>query len=184
MSQTSFQNTKKRRSGYIRRFDLDELFDSDELSLKLRIAEHRILKAFDYAAYWSHGKMRGTDNFIVGVSPRQKDFVDYIIDNVVIKLNSGIVFVSELPSIGTERSSELRRIARDAECRLVASRLALMVRDGQIWFNQQIPGTWNVTQRAMDNYRLDRKLAYEANKVDQTLRRESLHGGGRLVEIH
>ncbi len=183
MSQTSAPHIKRSRSGYVPTYDLDELFDRDEIVLKLLIAEHRILKAYDYATYWSHGKLRGTDNFIVGVGPRQKDLVEHII-NKVVKKGSNIVCVSELPSQISENASTLRHIARRAEHDLLADRLSYMVRNGQIWFDEQNPGTWNVSQGAMDGYRQDRELSRLVHHIEQTKRRESLHGGGHLMVVH
>lgn len=179
MSRTS-AHTKK----HTPRYALRDLFDDDELALKLLIARHRIMKAFDYATFWSHGKMRGTDNFIVGVGPRQKDLVKYVLDRVVVGACNGIVAVNDLPHSIDQTAKVLRQIARDAESRILAVQISFMVQDGRLWFEEQIPGTWNVLQSCMDDYRLNRHVAQEANRVDAISRRESLYGGGRLMVVH
>ncbi|AHB42244.1 hypothetical protein RAAC3_TM7C00001G0387 [Candidatus Saccharibacteria bacterium RAAC3_TM7_1] len=184
MSRISALRTyQPRHTSHIPGYRLDELFTDDELALKLLIAQYRILMAFDHATFWSHGKLRGTDNFIIGVGHRQKDLVQYIVERVVIGMKSGIVTASELPEFVGDTSSVLRDVARNTERQLVAVQLAMLSPDS-IWFNAQTPGTWNVVQSLVDEYRLHRKLANEAKRVDARLRREALHNGGRLMVVH
>lgn len=178
MSVTSTHRTFHRRS-YIPDYELYELFSDDELMLKLMVAKYRILMAFDHATFWSHGKMRGTDNFIIGVGARQKDLVEYVANR-----NGNIVTASELPDFVGDRSSVLRTIARNAEKRLLAVQLAMMCTDNAIWFNGSTPGLWEVAQHLMDDYRLNRQMVIEAKRVDARLRREALHAGGRLRVVH
>lgn len=173
-----------RREEFIPSYELGSLFDDDDLTLKLMIAKYRLLMAFDRATYWAHGKKRGTDNFIIGVGDRQKDLVAHVEQNVLIGMRCGIVSASELPDFLGEKSSVLRKVARDAEKQLLAVRLAQLAADGEVWFNRHTPGTWNVSQRLMDDYQLDRQLTSEAKRIDSLLRRESLHHGGRLRVVH
>lgn len=184
MSKTSAHHSNTKHRSRIQHYSLDDLFDDDELALKLKISQHRIMKSFDYATYWSHGKMRGTDNFIVRVGPRQKDLVEHIFCSVITGRRSGIVTVSDLPREIEGSASTLQQVARSAERRLLAIQLSFMVQDGDIWFDEQVPGTWNVRPSLMDDYRLNRQISAEAKRVDQRLRRESLHGGGRLMVVH
>ncbi len=184
MSRTSAHITSRSRGNYVPRYSFDSLFDDDELTLKLLIARHRILMAFDHATYWSHGKMRGTDNFIVGVGERQKDLVKHVTEHVILGMNRSIVTVSDLPRSIDATTSILRRIARDVERRLVAVQVSLMSNRKDIWFDQSVPGYWGVLQSVMDDYRLNRHVTHEAKRVDQRLRRESLHGNGPLMVVH
>jgi hypothetical protein len=184
MSTSSAQRTyRSKRSRYIPRYRLEELFTDDELTIKLMIARFRILMAFDHATFWSHGKIRGTDNFIVGVGSKQQNLVDYVVNRIVIDMNCGIVTASELPDFVGDTSSVLRKIARRTEVQLVAVQLAMMS-PADIWYNAQTPGMWQVKQSVMDTYRLDRYFAATAKKVDTQRRRESLHSGGRLMVVH
>jgi hypothetical protein len=184
MSASSAQRTyRSRRSRYTPDYRLDQLFSDDELSVKLMIARYRILMAFDHATYWSHGKLRGTDNFIIGVGPRQGDLADYVFNVVVDKMKCGIVTASELPEFVGNMTGTLRRVAEAAEQRLIAVQLAMMAPD-EVWFNAATPGTWNVAQSLMDEYRLSRELVRSAKKIDAQLRREALHNGERLRVVH
>ncbi|OYX41007.1 hypothetical protein B7Y94_05785, partial [Candidatus Saccharibacteria bacterium 32-49-12] len=140
MSRTSVHITNRSRDNYVPSHPFDSLFDDDELALKLLIARHRILMAFDHATHWSHGKMRGTDNFIVGVGRRQKDLVEHVAQRIVLEMNRGIVTVSDLPRNLNVATSVLRRIARDVERRLVAVQVSLMSNRKDIWFDQSVPG--------------------------------------------
>ena len=184
MSRTVSPRTyQSSRDQHTPNYRLDKLFSDDELAIKLTIAKFRILMAFDHATYWSHGKERGTDNFIVGVGSRQKDLVHYVIERVVNGMKSSIVTSSDLPEFVGDNSSQLRQVARRTERQLIAVRLAMLSPD-KIWFDAHPPGCWNVSQGLMDDYRLNRKLVADAKKVDERLRREKLHGGGRLRVIH
>ena len=177
------QNYPERKGKhYVRDMPLEELFDDDRLLVKLTIAEHRILKAFDLATYFSRGKRHGTDNFILGVDARQKYLVKYVMDNVV-RNGSSIVYYSELPEELGNVKSVLGEVARNAERRLLAVRLELFVRKGEIWFEHQTPGTWNICTSAMDRYRQDKEMIKAAKFVDAQRRREELHGG-RLRIVH
>ncbi len=182
---TPLRTYQSRRTSHVPNYPLGVLFDHDDLTLKLMVAKYRILMAFDHATFWSHGKVRGTDNFIVGVGHRQKDLVQYVVERVVIGMKSGIVTASDLPEFVGDASSLLRQVARNAERQLIAVRLEMLVQEEkEIWFNHQTPGTWNVAQSLMDEYRLSRKLAHEARRIDARLRREALHDGGRLIAVH
>jgi hypothetical protein len=184
MSRISTLRTyQPRHTSHAPSYRLGDLFDDDQLAIKLMIAKYRILMAFDHATFWSHGKQRGTDNFIVGVGHRQKDLVHYVVEHVVKGMNGGIVTASELPDFVGDTSSVLRDVARSTERQLLAVQLAMLTPDG-IWFNAQTPGTWNISQSLMDEYRLGRKLVREAKRVDACLRREALHSGGRLMVVH
>jgi hypothetical protein len=184
MSRISTLRTyQPRRAASTPKYRLDELFDDEELPVKLMIAKYRILMAFDHATFWSHGKQRGTDNFIVGVGHRQKDLTHYVIECVVKGMGRKIVTASELPGFVGDNSSVLRKVARETERQLVAVQLAMLSPD-YIWFNAQTPGTWNVAPSLMDDYRLNRELVHEVKRVDARLRREALHGGGRLAVVH
>lgn len=180
---SALRTYQPRRTSRVPDYRLDALFSDDELTIKLMIAKYRILMAFDHATFWSHGKMRGTDNFIIGVGHRQKDLVQYVVERVVIGMSGGIVTASELPEFVGDSSSVLRQAARNAERQLIAVRLAMLTPES-IWFNAHTPGTWNISQSLMDEYRLSRKLANEAKRVDARLRREALHNGGRLMVMH
>ena len=180
---SALRTYQPRRTSHVPKYRLDELFSDDELTLKLMIAKYRIMMAFDHATFWSHGKERGTDNFIVGVGSRQKDLVHYIMEHVVKGMNSKIVTASDLPEFVGDTSSVLRHVAQEAERQLIAVQLAMLSPDG-IWFNTQTPGTWNVAASLMDEYRLSRELTREAKRVDARLRREALHSGGRLMVVH
>ncbi len=160
---------------------LEELFyDDDRLSLKLMTAEYRICHVFAHATDWINGKQRGTDNFIVGVDRRQKDLVNHIFDQVA----GTIVYVSELPRLENETATSLRFVARNAERRLLAVQLSIMVRRCAIWFDEQPPGTWNIVPSVMDMYYHNKDRAAEAYHVEQQQRREALHGGGRIRQVH
>ncbi len=174
---------RSRRPSYLPHYGLDELFDNDELALKLKIAQYRILTAFDRATYFAHGKVRSTDNFIIGVGERQKDLVEHVVDTVITGMKRGIVCASELPTWLGDNSPILRSAARNAERQIVAVQLA-MLSPRNIWFEYQAPGFWVVAPSLMDEYRLDRELVAEAKKIDTRLRREGLHGDGRLRVVH
>jgi len=180
---STLRTYQPRRTSRVPDYRLDTLFSDDELTIKLMIAKYRILMAFDHATFWSHGKMRGTDNFIIGVGHRQKDLVHYVIEHVVEGMNGKIVTASELPEFVGDTSSILRAVARKTERQLVAVQLAMLSPDG-IWFNAQTPGTWNISQSLMDEYLLNRYLVRAAKRVDARLRREALHNGGRLRVVH
>lgn len=184
MSRSSFKRTYPyRQHDYIPDYSLDSLFKPADLTIKLMIAEHRLMMAFDHAVYWSHGKLRGTDNFIVGVGHRQKDLVEHVIERIVEGMKSGIVTASDLPDFVGDTSSVLRRVARNAERRILAVRLEQLAGDG-IWFDRQTPGTWNISQSMMDTYRSNKRMTAEASRIDTRLRREGLHSGGRLRVVH
>ena len=165
------------------RFMLRDLFDDDELVSKLQLAEHRIMKAFARATQWQNGKMRGTNNVIIGIGPKQKNLVDHVMDKVVVGMRSPIVTVSDLPVLDGETTGQLKAIARDVEERLVAVRISKII-PHKIWFDEWNGGTWNVSMKAMDDYRLNSKIAAQAHRTDQRLRREGLHSGGRLRVVH
>lgn len=170
--------------GLVRTYPFSELFDENELIVKLKVAEYRICQAFFHAKAMSCGKMRGTDNFIVGVGPRQKDLVEYVFDQIIIAANGRVVTVSDLPQLENETKASLVSVVIDVESRLVAAQLAVMVREGVVWFNENQGGSWNILQSSMDRYRLDRLSAAEVHRTNQRIRRENLHGGGRLKVVH
>lgn len=169
---------------YVPSYRLDELFDDTVLRDKLNIAKYRVLMGFAYATHWQNGRLRGTDNYIVGVGPRQKDLVDHIVSKVTVELGKSIVAVSDLP-LGIDGStSMLRQVARSAERQLIAVCVSVMVADCHIWFEENVPGSWNILQSAMDEYHHGKQTVANAKKIDATLRREKLHGGGRLRMVH
>lgn len=173
----------RKRKEYVRDYPLEELFSDDALLDKLAIAGHRILKAFDLATYKTRGKWHGTDNFIVGVGPRQKHLVEYVMQRIVRGMNSGIVYVTELPEELGNVKAVLGEARRNAERRLIAVRLDQLVQIGEIWFDEQTPGTWNICTSAMDRYRHNIELIESAKFIDEQLRRERLHNG-RLRVVH
>lgn len=180
---SALRTYQPRHTSSVPDYKLESLFSDDVLTIKLMVAKYRILMAFDHATFWSCGKMRGTDNFIVGVDHRQKDLVQYIVERVVIGMGRGIVTASELPEFVGDNSSLLRHAAHKAERQLIAVQLAMLSPES-IWFNAQPPGTWNVSQSLMDEYRYSRMLVIAAKRVDTRLRREGLHAGGRLRVVH
>lgn len=184
VSRTSIYSARHSRKEFLPDYPLSEIFDEDGLELRLLIARHRILKAFDLATFWSHGKMRGTDNFIVEVGPKQKDLVDHIMTSIVVDGRSAILTLSDLPGHIEGSNATLRQVVRRASRRLLAIQLSSMAQDGQVWFDRQIPGTWNVLPSLMDTYHKNRQVAAGVKKIEATERREGLHGGSRLRVVH
>ena len=166
-------------------YTLNRLFPSEaKLTLKLQIAQYRILEAFDDATHWSRGKVQSTDNFIVQIGGDKEDLVRYVYDRIVTDLQHRIVLVNDLPEEIEEPRSVLQQIAESAEKRLLAMQASLLAESHDIWFDHSKHGTWNVRQGLMADYRRNRQIAREIQRIDETFRRESLHGGGRLMVVH
>lgn len=182
MPSASVPFTKHRR--YIRSRRLDQLFDDKDLTDKLILTKYRVLTAFDHATVWCNGRLRGADNYIVGVGPRQKDLVDHVVSKVIVGMNCTILTINDLPYDMDGSRAELRQVIDDAERQLLAACISTMVGDSRIWFEEQVPGTWNVLQSTMDEYRRDRPAIAAAKKADATWRRTKLHGGSRLRVVH
>lgn len=186
MSHTSAQRTypPQKREAYVKRYELDELFDDDDLVIKLQIAQSRIVEAFVHASEHHRGKLRKTDNYIPYVGPRRRDLVEYIVDHVLNRRNHRIVTSSELPAWLGGSVHVLKETAQDASTRLVAIRLYEMCQMKLIWFNGYNDGIWETTQSVVDQYRAEVSYGRDLRKTEERLRREDLHGGGRLRVVH
>lgn len=184
MSYSYAQERTFRRPQHVRRYELDELFDYEDIVVKLQVAQNRIVEAFATATEYRRGKIRGTGGYIIGVDKQQKALVDHIMTHVINGRKHGIVIASELPSwIGNSRGV-LHTVIDDLNRRFVAVRLSELCQKKIIWFNEYNNGTWDIHQRALDQYYAELSYAKEIRKVDERLRREDLHGGGRLRVIH
>ena len=172
------------RKKHVRRYELDELFDLDELAVKMKVARNRITAAFVYSTEWRRGrKYVCHDNYIVNVGSKQKDLVEHIFGKIIVGKKHGIITCSELPERLGNRPSYLLAVANDASRRLVAVELSRMVQDEIIWYNAH-HGTWEITQTAVDTYHGELASARDIRKVDERLRRESRHNNGRLEVVH
>ncbi len=177
------QHANRPRQRHTPTYPLQELFDDDELTLKLQIARHRITKTFVHATVMSRGKRRETDNYIVGVGPRQKDLVAHVIGANLANHRSGIVTASELPACIGSTAAVLRAVAKHAEHQLVTVQLSLLCPSG-VWYNEDGTGAWEIAPTLTDEYHRNRHVVSEAKRIDARLRREALHGGGRLRVVH
>ena len=186
MSFSSTQRTypDRRRKEYIKQYELHELFDPEEIALKLKVARHRIAATFFYATERYRGRERAcTGNYIVNVDKRQKYLVDYIIEKTLVGRGHGIVTATELPEWVGDRPAVLKAIINDVNRRLIAVELSRMVQESLIWFNEY-HSTWETMQSVMDQFQAELNHAREIRKVDERLRREDLHDGGRLEVVH
>lgn len=184
MSRSSKYHTTQPSLSYVRRYSLDELFSDEELVDKLGVARNRIAATFTNATEWRHGRKRGTHNYILGVGGQQKDLEDHIIKHTLTHERKGIVTASELPKSIGDHIPTLKAVVRETNIRLIAAELDRMVNGEKlIWYNEH-HGTWEALQSVIDNYLAELTNAKQVRKVDERLRREALHGGGRLRVVH
>lgn len=171
-----------RQKQYIPHYPLDMLFSEPQFGDKMSLAQRRIVQAFDEAYEIRRGKVIHTRTYIGNIGSRQKDLVKHIIDNYVRKDDNGFVTASELPPSIERR--HLRGVAHQAEKGLVTLSLNWLCDRKDVWYNQYATGIWEIRQGIVDQYRLDKREAQLNYGTLQTLRREKLHGGGRLRVVH
>lgn len=171
-----------RKSDYVPSYGISELFDDEALQDKLVIARNRVAAAFYYAERWSRGRYRPCE-YIVGLGPKQKDLVEYVMETVIGYHHRGIVTIAELPTWLGKDPHMLRRIADRAEHNLVALALNELVKERHVWYNKYY-GTWETQQSILDEYIQQIKTAREIRKVDEQLRREALHADEILEQVH
>ena len=175
------QPRRHKREEYVPRYRLDELFEEWQLQDGLLLAKHRIIDAFANAEEFTRGRSRRTQSYIVGLGGRQKHLADYVMQSVVLGRGLRFVTASELPRF--IRQKHLKKTQEMAEYDLIAKKLSQMSpRD--IWYNEDGTGTWEICQSLLDEYYLNLDLARLVEKNRTRLRRESLHGGGRLLLVH
>lgn len=176
-----FEKIPRRRT-YVPHYTLDQLFDEILMADKLLLAESRIVTAFFFATEEIHGRQYRTYTYIYGVGKKQKDLVSHIFNGYVDLSGGHFITASELPKF--VRDSEIRETAHRAEKQLVAEKLNQMIAQCDIWFNDFSVGTWEIVPSIIDKHRTDKQAAALVYKTHQRLRREKLHGGGRLRVVH
>ena len=172
---------KGERKEYVPRYKLDELFDEWQLQDGLLLAKYRIIDAFVNAEEFIRGKNRRTQSYIVGLGSRQKHLVGYVMQSVVLGRGLRFVTASELPRFVKQK--HLKKTQEMAEHDLIAAMLS-QISPRDIWYNEDGTGTWEICQSLLDEYYLSLDLARLVGKNRARLRRESLHGGGRLQLVH
>lgn len=172
----------KQRNSYIPSYSLEEIFvDENSIADKCRLARYYIVQAFLHAKMESiNGRSYGTDRRIVKVGPKQSELVRHVLS----AMDTRIVLVSDLSDKIRDKHpiGAQRKIATNASWLLVAYEVAALVNSGSIWFNQQVPGCWEISPSVVDSCRTKQVEAL-AYKAKQTARRDRLHGG-RLAVVH
>lgn len=138
---------------------LDELFDDEQLEKVLVDARRRIVATFDHATEFHRGRIRGTDNYIVGVAARQRELAQYIVQNA-----RSFIDASQLPSwIPTEPRKVLKYVIERAEYDAVLAMLNEMCGPGvhDIWFDEGY-GIWQIRAGVVDEYRADVRTVRQA----------------------
>ena len=153
---------------YNRGYTLDELFYSEELLDLIAVARFRITGEFFYATDYARGRMRGTDNYIVGVGHRLKDLAQY-----VNRSTRGFIKKEDHPDYLQDLKPDLiERITVRAQFDVVLMALQAM-RDREIWYNEGL-GIWEVAQSSVDEY-----LRCEDSVKRVKFDRRKLHGRPR-----
>ncbi len=128
-------------------YQLDELFDEEQLNDFLVVARRRIVGEFFYATDRYRGRRVSTDNYIVGVGDKLSDLACYVTTN----MKHRIVRCAQLPSnLQNIPPKMLDRLIARAEYDLLLTALQVM-RHREVWYDEA-RGIWQVTQSAMDDY--------------------------------
>ena len=170
-----------RRKRHTPHYSLDSLFGERSLFDKLLLAESRIVTAFCDATEVIRGRRYPTNNYICNVGRKQGSLVLHVYQQHVVG-EGGFVTASELPDFITNRN--LSVVIQRAEKDLLAAKLAEMVSQCAVWYNEYSTGIWEIVPSLVDKHRLDRETLRLIHKTEQQLRREGLHGGGRLRVVH
>lgn len=145
-------------------YPLDELFTDDELADKLVVARRRVIRSFYFATEVYRGKTQRTDNYVLGVGPKQKELVKHVIrDNW-----RPIVTAKDLPEMMSEFTpGQQELIARRAQQDVYAFQINSMCSRPlfEIYFDEA-HGVWQMIQSAIDEYRLQNQHARHAVKFD------------------
>lgn len=152
---------------YFTGFRFNELFEpvwpnrlDDMISELIRRARWRIIGVFKEEREWRRGKLRSTDNYIIGVSGKQGHLGRYIHSRV----RNPIVAASDLASRFHDLSpNDQEAIRTQAEEKLLMAALNQMCSPGgtDIWYDQAL-GVWQLAQSCVDELKLERKRTQAA----------------------
>ncbi|MEP6710195.1 MAG: hypothetical protein ABJA64_00560 [Candidatus Saccharibacteria bacterium] len=176
-------------------YRLDELFYPEELVDKMDIARRRVVTAFIEATEpipfsriktsisafsgleHPRSRVRGTDNYIIGVGCRQKDLANYIVRTS----KKPIVTRGDLPAEARRCGSRTQqRIIFEAEVRIVLALLNEMCQAplSEIRYDEAC-GFWQIIQSSIDRHKMSLSAARFALKFD----RRNEHGKVRAQRI-
>lgn len=176
-------------------YRLDELFYPEELADKMEIARRRVVAAFIEATEpipfsriktscstfdgleHPRSRLRGTDNYIIGVGGKQKDLAYYIVRTS----KRPIVTPGDLPTEIRQLGQRMQqRIIFETDVRIVLALLNEMCQAplSEIRYDEAC-GIWQIVQSSIDRHKMSLSRARFALKFD----RRNEHGKVRAQRI-
>ena len=155
----------------IPQFDLSDIYDADQLHDAVQVARGRVLHAFNHATETHFGVTRGTDYYLGGAGPKQRELVEFVLGRRM----KSFVSLSTLPTlppqlVGLTKRPAYTELVKQVHERTLRLAVESLAREQIIWHDSCV---WNVLPSALMAYRAEQRAIAKVTKVAKVARRAS-----------
>jgi len=152
----------------LHRYNVRDLFTDEEIIDLMNVAKGRIARVFMRESELYRGKIRGTDNYIHGVSSRQSELARYI----TFKSRGSFISREMLALNCIIPPKQLDALIKQLEYQVILLQLNVMCSAPhyEVYFEERC-GVWQIIQSVTDEARGQRRAARRVKQDDR-----SFHG--------